>query len=109
MNRTRNLLWNIQNWARETFPHQTRESVLAHLEEELTELRAALERRTQKGNAETHGAVGDEIADCIILLVALAEVEGLDAYACVEVKHRVNTSRTFAFDPDKGYHKRTGT
>lgn len=101
------MLNEITKWSTETFPNQTSNSVARHLNEELIELYAALDQfppdQDGLGSIES---VSEEIADCIILLCALAGVCGIDVESAVKAKHEINLTRRFEYVPKVGYHKR---
>jgi NTP pyrophosphatase (non-canonical NTP hydrolase) len=89
---------DIAAWARETFPNQTDERIMAHLHEELRELDLGV---ATLNTTEIH----DGVADCLILLLCLASRHGVDTVDAVRRKHAMNTHRTWRFDPRKGYDK----
>jgi NTP pyrophosphatase (non-canonical NTP hydrolase) len=76
----------IDEWQRATFPPSTAASKLAHLRKELVELEAA---PTDAG----------EIADCIMLLVGVASLAGVDVQQALEDKLAVNKQRRWG-EPD---------
>ena len=67
-------------WTRKTFPDQTPESVMGHLQRELEELAA-------------NPYDGEEQADCVMLLLALADRTGVDPAAELEQKLEINKAR----------------
>lgn len=103
----------LGEWARATFPHGTSESILAHLKEEIGELEAAIQParsprgyRTRRASSERYDAIGEEIADCIILLLHLAHRHGIIAEAEVRKKFERNKRRTWESDDNgRGYRK----
>lgn len=99
-------LWRIQKsigyWCSKTFPDQNEQTIEAHFQEEANELHHAV-FGLQIGQER---AVGKEIADCIILLLALAEHLGIKASEEVRNKMTENYRAAFEYDPNRGYHKR---
>jgi NTP pyrophosphatase (non-canonical NTP hydrolase) len=89
----------IGSWARETFPDQTDLRVVAHLNEEVQELLQAIA-------SDDKPQVCQEIADCLILLLCLADRQGVSAASWVEGKMNVNRQRRWTFDPAYGYDKK---
>ncbi len=77
----RDLQREISSWATVTFPGQTVESKLAHLKDEVDELIQA------PGD-------GEEMADCVILLFNLAELQGFDLIEEARRKMEKNRLRT---------------
>ncbi|MFA5378125.1 MAG: dATP/dGTP pyrophosphohydrolase domain-containing protein [Dehalococcoidia bacterium] len=71
----------IGTWARATFPTATKESWVAHLRREVEEL------------ANSHAP--DEAADCLILLLGHAHINGYDLLAAALAKMEVNRNRTW--------------
>lgn len=69
----------VGTWARTTFPTATQENWVAHLGREVKELAAS-----------QHPA---EAADCLILLLGLAHVNGYDLMAEAQAKMVVNRAR----------------
>lgn len=72
----------IGEWQARTFPTSTPQSVLAHLRKELREL-------------EADPSNGEELADCIMLLFALATKANLDLSAEIAHKFRINCERSW--------------
>lgn len=70
----------VSAWAAETFPHQTPHSKMTHLRKEIDEL------------AEDTSD-GEEMADCFILLLNLAEMAGVDLMAEARRKMEINRKR----------------
>ncbi len=70
----------VSKWASETFPHQTPHSKMTHLRKEIDEL------------AEDTSD-GEEMADCFILLLNLAEMAGVDLMAEARRKMEINRKR----------------
>ena len=90
------LMTDIHAWSSATFPHQTASSKVAHLLEEVNELRDAIK------NGHTSDAI-EEWADCMILLLNTGVMIGLDAESAVkaiEVKMNINKARKWG-KPDK--------
>lgn len=99
------MLNDIKQWSKETFPNQSSNSVTYHFNEEVTELYVVTDQ-VDKGIDVGERSIGEEIADCIILLCALAGVYDIDVEAAIRTKHEVNKVRKFEFVPKVGYHKR---
>src|SRR5687767_5440483 len=102
-------LWKLQkqigHWCGKTFPDQNEQTIDAHFQEEAQELHLAV--FTHHGSRESaREKIGEEIADCIILLLALAENAGIVASEEVRKKMNENYRRKFEMDNVRGYHKR---
>ena len=78
----------IAVWAERTFPGETVDSTLAHLDEEHDELYDAIKHPRP-------GGVAEELADMAILLYKLAAMMGVDLDVAVEDKHDLNTNRAW--------------
>ena len=76
---------SIGTWARATFPRATKESWVTHLRREVEELSAS------------HAP--DEAADCLILLLSHAHINGYDLLAAAMAKMEINRKRLWG-DPD---------
>ena len=72
----------VSEWAAKTFPHQTPRSKISHLRKEIEEL------ADDDGN-------GEEMADCFILLLNLAEMAGVDLMTEAQRKMEINRNRTW--------------
>ncbi len=70
----------VHQWQLETFPAATARSKVIHLQEEVGEL-------LQDPSNES------EIADCLMLIVGVAMVQGIDIHACLTKKFEVNKRR----------------
>jgi NTP pyrophosphatase (non-canonical NTP hydrolase) len=96
-------LWKWQKrigyWCKQTFPDNTPQTIEAHFQEETQELRRALFSCSTE-------AVGEEIADCIILLLSLADELEINASEHVAKKFSEVVKQKWELDPEKGYHKR---
>ena len=104
----------IGAWSRRQFPDQTDETVLAHLEEEVAELRAAVELEPSmpenwigKTGQSRFLELRDEIGGCLVLLAVLADRNGIDLEDTLLLTHRVNLRRHWELKPELGYHKHT--
>lgn len=73
---------SVQAWQRTTFPHATPESCAAHLLRETEELRR-------------NPTDAMELADCLFLLIGIADRAGMDLAAALSSKLRINKSRTW--------------
>lgn len=89
----------VSTWARRTFPHNTPGSVLAHLREEVDEVAEAIQ------DSRSPTKVADELADCFLLLLSMADLYQVDLIAAAERVHERNVASRFA-DSGKGYDKR---
>ena len=89
---------SIGQWAAATFPHHTADSIFAHLEEEVSELKDAL-------GANDPDKIGENVADVLILLVTLAEFLDIPSKDAVIAKMAINRKRTWDYDPTTGYHR----
>jgi NTP pyrophosphatase (non-canonical NTP hydrolase) len=87
------IVHQIVQWQRETFPHQDVASTIDHLREEIDEL--------------ADDPSGEELADCAMLIFAIADRSGVDLPAELERKHAVNRARTWIEQPDRSFrHER---
>ena len=75
----------VGTWARSTFPLATKESWVAHLRKEVAEL------------AESHDP--QEAADCLILLLGHAHINGYDLLLEAQAKMEINRRRKWG-EPD---------
>lgn len=83
-------------WGLATFPEATRESIFAHLREEVDEL----------VTAPGGGATAEEAADCLLLLLHIAHRGGFSLYGEALRKFKVIETSEYRMDPVKGYRKR---
>jgi hypothetical protein len=101
-----NLQSEIGRWADETFPDNTPERIAAHLRDEVTcDLNAAMYEYTHGDRTAGLYAVRNEIADIMLLAMSLAHTLGFDVYEAAVVKHGVNRTREWAYDPEVGYDR----
>ena len=87
------LIKDITEWRKKTFPKSDDISTYNHLIREVKELGEALE----------YGPIGPikkEIADCVILLIGLADVLNIDILQAVKEKHQINVKRQWG-SPDE--------
>lgn len=99
----RDLQNRIRGWSVLTFGVETTGAMLAKLDEEVAELRAATER-AETGNAMAgHKAIREEIADVQIVLAKIANAYGVDLNRAAEVKMDDNERRTWQAD-ERGVH-----
>lgn len=82
----------ISEWASATFKHQTIQSKVEHLRDEVNELY----------DAPTDG---EEMADCLILLANLADLSGIDLFEEAEKKLAKNRLRTWGPPDERGVCK----
>lgn len=94
----------IGAWADKTFPDQTDHRVMAHLREEFEELAGCVAASAVGPVLIDDLAV--EIADCMILLLCLADRLNVSTDLAIREKMRINRERTWAFDPAYGYDKK---
>lgn len=95
---TQQLMDDIHQWASTTFPHQNSFSKIAHLQDEINEVKEAL-------NNHCKDEIKEEIADCFILLYNLASLNDMsakDLYLEVKKKMEVNKSRHWGNPDEKG-------
>lgn len=84
----KDLQYKIGRWQRETFGESTSLSKIEHTELELQELKKELISGTYQGKC-------DEIADCFILLLGIADLEQIDVEKAIEEKFEVIQKRTW--------------
>lgn len=86
----------INQWANNTFPGRGPRSSLNKLNmEEIPELLTHLKLRGLEG-------IGEEWADCMILLFDLARIWNVDPAAAIERKMRINNNRMWRKDDETG-------
>lgn len=90
----------IGSWARNTFPDNTAERIMAHLRTEVAELSEAV-----VNPGATNRSVDEELADVAILLLSLAEYMGINLRDAIRRKHEKNLDRTFAYDESVGFDR----
>lgn len=80
---------SAMDWARATFPDSTPEAKFAHLKKELIEL---------------EGNLGDahEIADCVILLAGIADLQGIDLGEAIAAKLEILKDRSWGKPDSEG-------
>ena len=89
---------SINAWADRTFPRRSLDATLSKLVlEEIPEL------LTHKKNLGVEG-IGEELADCFILLLDLAMIWGVDLPAALRSKMLKNANRTWDYDPDTKFY-----
>lgn len=90
----------VQQWQRETFPGGSSYGAVEHLVEEAGELAYAVK------HGPSNAAVREEAADVLLLLIAVAGLEGFDLMAAAQHKMRINRERTWETAPnERGYRK----
>ncbi len=82
----------LHAWAAQTFPYRTSGGAAQHLADEAQELQMAL-------LAGSPDLVAEEAADCFILLLRIAELEGFDLLAAAEAKFAEVQTRRWG-EPD---------
>jgi NTP pyrophosphatase (non-canonical NTP hydrolase) len=88
----------IHEWANNTFPDRGPKSSVNKLGmEELPELLIHLKE---------HGPsdIGEEWADCVILLLDLARIWNIDPAKAIEAKMRINNNRMWRKDEETGFY-----
>lgn len=92
MNDTLQFQREVSTWAQETFPNQTPASKLAHLCDEVEELKLCPDD-------------GEEMADIFILLLNLAEMNGFDLMHEARAKMTKNRARKWGKPDERGVCK----
>lgn len=93
----------LANWQKETFGEATPFSKLAHLIQEIVELKDAIEETYKNPNLETFNDARMEYADCFMLLFGSASSYGLsyqEICDAIDKKHDINLSRKWG-EPDE--------
>jgi len=88
----------ISDWARKTFGNPKIDSLYKKFSVEVAELANAL-RATKSGEFELT-EVRQEVADCHILLVQIADYFGQNLNQCVDEKMNANRDRTWKISGD---------
>jgi NTP pyrophosphatase (non-canonical NTP hydrolase) len=97
---------DVQQWQRETFPGGSALGAANHLLEEALELVADLERYGETGDENALGQAGEEAADVLLLLIAVAGLVGFDLMDEAHRKMEKNRARTWETVPnERGYRK----
>lgn len=91
----------VGEWAGKTFTEATNKSIIEHLRREVMELdRAALYLRSfnaPRPDADVlRRRVGEEAADCFLLLLHLSHRIGIDLEAVARQKHEINRCRVWS-------------
>ncbi len=84
------VLDEIFEWQKETFPHATPQSCYNHLKKEIAELGENLNDPS-------------EIADCIMLLSNMAKLQGIDVKQVIKEKFAINKTRTWGKVNSEGF------
>lgn len=84
---------DVVRWHQKEFRDAAPAGAVAQLAEEVMELAAVMDQADDAGTAE-------ELADCFILLVAIARLTGVDLAAAAQAKLEVNKGRTYG-PPDE--------
>ena len=82
----------VHQWAGRTFKTQSVPSKLDHLEDEVRELK---ENPTDPM----------EMADILLLLLGIAEMQGVDLWEAAQQKHAINQTRTWGAPDERGVSK----
>ncbi len=80
---------NIKNWADETFPKRTPQSMFLKLYHEISEMI----------DATDSNEVGGEIADVLIMMLDFAACQGVDVATAIYEKMQTNMARTWVQNP----------
>lgn len=97
-NKMDSVAWAIHHWANETFPGRKPDSSLFKLVmEEIPEI---LQHKKKYGVE----GIGDELADCIILLFDLSVIWDISLSSALERKMRINLTRTWNKDENTGFY-----
>ena len=92
----------VTDWSERTFPTSTPESIYKHLKKEVRELGLALKDPCK---ARRKRNMGEESADCILLLMHLNRKLGNSVYAEVEKKFGINTKRKWGKPNKDGFQE----
>ena len=88
----------IHEWANKTFPGRAPKASLNKLVmEEIPELLTHLKEHGVEG-------IGEELADCFILLLDLAEIWGVNLPKAIQRKMLKNVGRGWVKDADTGFY-----
>lgn len=86
----------VYRWATERFPHRNWKGAIDKLTyNEIPELFLHIEKHGFKD-------IGTELADCVILLLDLAEMWGVDLQAAIQAKMETNYQRQWLINPVTG-------
>ncbi len=85
--------WQVGCWAEATFPDSTPQSIMAHLWDKVRELDQIRER--------TDSLLGEEIADCVLLLIHLAYKKRISLSEVLLKKHEKNKRRKWETEPNE--------
>jgi NTP pyrophosphatase (non-canonical NTP hydrolase) len=93
----------VGRWGRKTFPLATPHTIISHFREESTELidRVDREALASYGPSEILD-VAEEAADCVLLLMHLADQVGFSLSEAVVAKHETNRRRRWETAPTDG-------
>lgn len=90
------LQFQVGQWASSTFSKATNETIIAHLKREIEELDiATIHAKTNTGLT----GIGEEAADCVLLILHLCERNRIDLAYHIKRKHWRNQRRTWG-EPD---------
>ena len=95
----------VYDWGTATFPDATNGSIAAHLRSEVTELQAAISLQNMKEPWEPDylAGVAEEAADCLLLLLHLAQRLGFDLQLAAQEKFAVNQERSWNTPDPAGF------
>src|SRR5215218_7071304 len=89
----------VNEWGDETFPDATTASCSRHLVEEAKELRWLAINQAVNVFPFDADAIGEEIADVMMLAMQVAGRLGLQVDELIEAKMQKNRTRSWEFDP----------
>jgi len=104
----------ISEWQKGVFPDADVYSAMRHLVDEATEVEDAVHHyinilsmyyEGSKEVAAERETLAMELADIIHLCIAVASAANIHLPTALEKKFQKNQSRTFTYDPDRGYSK----
>ena len=104
----------IAAWQPTAFPDASLLSAVTHLYDEACETSDAaielfyveqIEGTFSKEHAVAQEALAMELADVMHLCIACATIAGIHLPTAIEKKFQKNQSRTFTYDPERGYSK----
>lgn len=97
----------VGEWGVATFPQSTLASIMAHLREEVAELDHEVrgwKNFSGPGRYFQQVAIGEELADCYLLMLHMAHRVGIDLDMAAAEKFDTNRQRTW-HDDGRGYAK----
>lgn len=86
---------DISQWQRDTFPGVLPQAAIGRLKKELDEL----SNEVAEGNVR-HDRIADEVADCFVVLVQVADALGVNLNRAVTRKMNINYRRDWHINAD---------